>query len=220
MSNVSKQYGPHHTIPLMEYGSDRHMLVPEVANEVIQVINRLIRAEIVEGPTSQVVPSDNRFTFVIKRSAAGTVNTVDDIFYPFKIYVFPSEQRATPDANNDWRKFRVRNGVVIGNILSPVNPSGTDGAAIPEHFSVSESDMADVVVPDGTTEYWFWLDIDEGTNSATVNHGLPAARPASWSITTFPIGVVDTSSYSESKRALIRQYVRTDVIIPCLSFTP
>lgn len=136
--------------------------------------------------------------------------------FPFKIYVFPSGKRASPDLANDWRKFRVRNGRVVGNTITPVEPSGTDGAANPDDFTVDESDMTDITVDAGVAKYWFWLEIDEGSATASIEHS--ETPPAAWTLTVIPIGWVDTDTYETEKRANIQQLLRTDVIIPCLEF--
>lgn len=137
-------------------------------------------------------------------------------YFPFRIYVFPAGRRTTPDPDSDWRKFRVRQGVVIGNTPTPVIVSGCDGADYPDTGVVDEGDVADIEVPSGTAEYWFWLEIDEASATATLEHG--ASPPAAWALTVIPIGKVDTDTFADDNRALIRQYLRTDVIIGCLNF--
>lgn len=204
------------TIPLMEYESPRHLLIPEVANQLIKAVNALLKLEIVDGRANEIVVSDDKFTIVTKRSDFSNDASEIQNWFPFRVYTFPPAQRASPDNDVDWRKFRVRHGVVFGDERYPVDPTGTDGAAIPDDFRISEGDMADIVVAAGTERYWFWLDIDEVAGTAEVMHGdIP---PAAWSLTVIPIAEVDTASYVDTQRAPVRQYLRTDVIIPCLDF--
>lgn len=138
-------------------------------------------------------------------------------FFPFRIYVFPSGRRTTPDATTDWRKFRVRNGRVVGNTTDPIEVAGTDLAANPDSDTIDEADVTDITVASGVAAYWFWLTIDEGSATATLAHGT--TPPATWTLTTIPIGYVNTSgAFATNKQADIQQLLRTDVIIPCLNF--
>lgn len=145
---------------------------------------------------------------------------LDQMYFPFRVYVFPSGKRSSPDSDTDWRKFRVRNGAVVGNTATPIDTvAGTDGAEYPDDLTESplaESDVADVAVASGTSAYWFWLEIDEGSVTATIEHG--ASPPSAWTLTVILIAKVDTNTHAAEKRALVRQYLRTDVIIPCLEF--
>jgi hypothetical protein len=182
---------------------------------LITLANGILSGKVVRGEDGIFI-SDNNVLFSISDAVSGSSSSTSENWYPFKVYVFPSDQRSTPDAENDWRKFRVRSGVVFGALQDPVDVSGTDGATIPESFNMTEGDVTDIVVPDDTPAYWIWLDIDEGSTTAIIQHST--TRPAAWAINIIPVAVIDTSSYSDSKRALIRQYLRTDVIIPCLDF--
>lgn len=137
-------------------------------------------------------------------------------YFPFRIYVFPSGKRTTPDPDTDWRKFRVRNGRIYGNTITPVEPAGTDGATNPDDRTVDEADMTDITVASGVAKHWFWLDIDETSATAVVQNS--ATPPAGWTLTIIPIGYVDTLTYEADQRADIIQALRTDVIIPCLNF--
>src|SRR6185503_4514365 len=78
--------------------------------------------------------------------------------HPFKIYCFPTELRASPDPETDWRKFRVRGGVVIMSRIEPYAVRGTDGAKCADSDERDESDVSDVLVPADCESYFFWIE--------------------------------------------------------------
>lgn len=69
----------------MEYDSDRHMLVPEVANHVIKAVNALLRMEIKKGGTApQVLLSDDKLTLVLPDAGADPSTSGSELV-PFRI---------------------------------------------------------------------------------------------------------------------------------------
>ena len=132
--------------------------------------------------------------------------------HPFQIYVFPATERASP-GSTDWRKFRVRGGYVIGKGTEPVEVSGTDGAKLDDD-PIAEGDVTDITVDAEVERYWFWLDIDEGSDTVLLDHG--ETPPTNWTLLLIPIGWVDTNTKVADSEAIIRQFLRADAIIPCL----
>ena len=107
----------------------------------------------------------------------------------------------------------MRGGYVIGRGIEPVEVSGTDGAQLDDD-PISEGDVTDITVNASVSRYWFWLDIDEDSNTVTLEHS--ATPPAEWTLLLIPIGWVDTATNEAESEAIIRQFIRTDVIIPCV----
>lgn len=128
--------------------------------------------------------------------------------HPFKLYCLPWALRTATSAD-DWRKFRVRAGRVMG-----ADVTGTDAADDNPDGELFPS-VTDIEVPDGTAAYWFWIEISGAAGS--VQH---SAAPASngWAgfpipdETHIPIGYVDTETKSAGKVAIVRQLLRTDVV--------
>lgn len=128
--------------------------------------------------------------------------------HPFRIYCAPWNLRATNTAD-DWRKFRVRAGRVMG-----ADVTGTDAADDNPDGELFPS-VTDIEVPDGTAAYWFWIEIS-GAAGAVQHSAAPASNGwAGFPIpdeTHIPIGYVDTETKSAGKVAIVRQLLRTDVV--------
>lgn len=54
-----------------EHDSDRHLLVPEEANQLVSGHNRMHRLEIVRGESDEVLISDDKVTLQLKRGSDG-----------------------------------------------------------------------------------------------------------------------------------------------------
>ena len=149
--------------------------------------------------------------------------------HPFRIYTLPDVLRAEPDPETDWRKFIVRAGRVM-----ETDAEGTDGYdddPDSEFIPDTAEEYAEITVPEGEEEYWFWLEIDTSATptTAVVRYGpTPTASTgpgtSSWTSTNpwtsapvpdsdhIPIGKVDTSIESDTHTAVIRQYLRADIV--------
>jgi hypothetical protein len=142
--------------------------------------------------------------------------------HPFKIYRLPSVLRVTPAPATDWRKFRVRAGLVCLTAAAGLAVAGTDDADFPGLEMLDEDDVADIVVPDATASYKFWVEIDDEGDchlrhaaDPTVEH--ETYNPNPW--TAYPavdqlhflIGWVDTLTHTATRRALVRQLIRADI---------
>lgn len=135
-------------------------------------------------------------------------------FHPFRIYVHPQDSRTSP-ASDDWRKIRVRSGIVLVSGVD-YTLSGVDDCDEPDSGMLATT--GDITVPENTAQYWVWLVLTtSGTPTATVSSG---ATPPSWDATHLPIGYVDTDTNAAEKYVVIRQIQRTDVIVQAAGAPP
>lgn len=184
-------------IPPIEPGSDSR-LVWRVVNQLLEAIKailaRLVKLE--TDPSRRALQPGQK-----------------DRMFPFRLYPCPVAYRQNDGA--DWRRFRVRAGEILLLETDGILPDNTDGVEIPDEEVIPDS-MADVVIADGVPFHWFWIEISEGEGSSIVasveNSETP---PANWSQTVIPIGYVDTLTFADEHRARVRQYLRTDIIMPC-----
>lgn len=158
------------------------------------------------------------------------------VFYPFKIYSYPSVWRATPAIATDWLKFRIHGGryqsiVVAGTDgVDVAGTAGPDAQIIPAE---ADGGVTEYTLATGHAAIYFW--IDATTTSAPVikfgyvgmavsgNGGDPVAL--GWTNypipdgAHIPIGIVDTSTDATDHWAHVRQLLRHDISLadqgPC-----
>ena len=160
-----------------------------------------------------------------RRPGTGPLETL----HPFKIYQTPLEFADGVDSSTYWRTFRVRAGRVLG-----WDATGTDAAtddvpnSDPDALYYPSGDV-DIVVPETTAKFWFWIEINAG--AAVVRYGTdptatqyPATGTALWTSTNswgaapipdishVPIGWIDTNTHADELRAVVRQLLRADVV--------
>jgi hypothetical protein len=129
--------------------------------------------------------------------------------HPFRLYRL-TLRRVGWSGGAEWRTFRVRAGRVMGTDVT----SGTDGVADPDG-GVKPDGPFDVVVPENCPRYWFWLDL---SGTPMVRHGEDPAQ-AGWSgfpepdAEHVPIGWVDTRSKAAEGTAVVRQFLRGDLVV-------
>lgn len=148
----------------------------------------------------------------------GLLRTGATTMHPFRIYNVPS-RLGGGYAADIWRKFRVRSGSVIFESATAVNAGGTDGETDPDSSGASISSTNIFTVPDETSAYWVWLEMLWGGTSwtVTVKHGA-APDENGWTDWPaldgrhIPIGKIDTQTKTATKQALVRQYLRGDII--------
>jgi hypothetical protein len=160
-----------------------------------------------------------------------------DLFYPFKIYSFPSSSRATPAITSDWLKFRIHGGFYQGVAVTGTDgvdaaapgttnyvPGGPDAQMFPSESGTDFSGY-EYALDSGQTQIYFWIDATVPT-APVINFGYPGMTvsgnggdPVTLGWTAFPtpdanhipIGWVDTSTDSATYWAHIRQLVRNDL---------
>lgn len=146
--------------------------------------------------------------------------------FPFRIYQMPDYLRETPlaDPATIWRAVRVRSGLILNATVDPTNlPAGTDTIDQPyDDVFASQADgtpitgVVDIIVPEATQNYWFWIDLDANE----VCYGADPTDPDSgtaWG--TFPtadgshvvIGWCDTLTLGTQGQMIIRQIQNSDV---------
>jgi hypothetical protein len=143
------------------------------------------------------------------------------LFHPFKLYQLPPMYRDGTSAD-DWLKFRVRAGRVLGT-----DAAGTDGQDADPDAEVYVPGAADITLPSGAAKFWFWLEFGAGGSGAIVRYGTdPTAASYStawmsinpWTVAPVPdsqhvpIGWVDTSTDTGNHNAIVRQLLREDVV--------
>ena len=146
-------------------------------------------------------------------------------YHPFKLYQFSNILRDDRDADEDWRKFLVRSGLVFLADANGLLPSGTDEVDFPDSDTVADLGAIDeILVPTATAKYWLWIEIADDNSSAAIRHAAdPTVFHATFNPTPWddfpdmdgfhiPIGYVDTNTNASEKIALVRQFVRTDLI--------
>ena len=109
--------------------------------------------------------------------------------HPFQIYPHPDDVPG-PD---DWRKFRVRHGIIFLN-WAEVVATGTDNVA-----------AASVLASAATNRFWFWFEISGGAVSVQ-----SSATPPTWSGLHVPIGYVNTQTDGVS---IVTQIVTTNLFL-------
>ncbi|MCX6922604.1 MAG: hypothetical protein NT154_05225 [Verrucomicrobia bacterium] len=140
--------------------------------------------------------------------------------HPFKLYQYPSLFRDGTSAD-DWRKYRVRAGNVLGT-----NATGTDAQDTDPDTEIYPPTATDITVPANTAKYWFWLEIDSGATPATaiVRHGTdPTDDSYAIPWDTAPenpvpdanhitIGYIDTLTNAADCIPIVRQLLREDIV--------
>lgn len=132
--------------------------------------------------------------------------------HPFQIYTMPACARSAPTADpaNDWRRFRVRSGFILGT-----EPTGTDGAQWPDSGAFSGTYTDEITVDAEVAEYWFWL--QQSGDTWSVQHDDTPGL-AGWDAfptpdaENIPIGFVDTATHYATRQAVVRQLLRADVV--------
>lgn len=187
-------------IPRIEPGSDTRRnwrVINQLLDTIQGILARLVKLE--TDPSRRTLQTGQK-----------------DRMFPFRLYPCPVAYRQND--GNDWRRFRVRAGELLLTATDGILPDNTDGVEIPDDEFVPDS-MADVVIASGVPFHWFWIELTEGEGSsvfASVENS--ATPPAEWSMTVIPIGYVDTLTNADTHKARVRQYLRTDVIMPCDPF--
>ncbi len=131
--------------------------------------------------------------------------------HPFRIYRRPNSLRLTADANW-WRKFTVQHGYV--NNVRTATTDDADAA-----WGVEQT--IEIVVPSGKDAYYIWVDSTLSGSSVTANTIQSGSAPwpgfpnqtHSAKMSTL-LARIDTLTYESTKRALIRQFVFQDIILP------
>jgi hypothetical protein len=146
-------------------------------------------------------------------------------YHPFKLYQFSNILRDDRDADEDWRKFLVRSGLVFLDDANGLLPSGTDEVDFPDSDTLADLGAVDeILVPAATAKYWFWIEIADDNSNAAIRHAADPTvfhatfNPNPWDDFPdmdgfhIPIGYVDTNTNASEKIALVRQFVRTDLV--------
>lgn len=88
----------------------------------------------------------------------------------------------------------------------------TTGWFKPNGATIVPTDVeTEITITSGVAEYWFWLEVTNTTASVA-----SSATEPDWTINQIPIGWVDTNTYSGDSRAVINQFLKDHVYIPCL----
>lgn len=167
-----------------------------------------------------------------------------DYLHPFKVYPVPiGLLHLDYDPDKAWRTVRVRGGSVLTTSATGVIATGTDGVDQPYYGglniltdgSTPTSGCIDIVVPDSTGAFYFWLEIAADGLSAVMRWSTSlsatsytdtegSGAEASWTSTNAWTGAptpdanhvmvaeVDTSTRRADHFAVIRQYQPSDVL--------
>lgn len=127
-------------------------------------------------------------------------------YHPFKIYQVPTVLRFAPNPATDWRKIRVRSGLLIFDDFDGITPDGTDDAALPDTEDIP-ADLADeITAPEDTAKFYLWIDYSDITAPFI---GYDIAKP-DLDGTIIPLGWADSHTNSATRTLNIRQLLRTD----------
>lgn len=81
--------------------------------------------------------------------------------FPFAVYNLPRVLRSSPDDANDWRKFRVHAGKVVG--IYSASTDGENTSTDPQQLSGFNSAF-DVWAPNSSSSFYFWLECGYSSN--------------------------------------------------------
>jgi len=162
-------------------------------------------------------------------------------FYPFKLYNLTKDFRPDIE-NKTWRTFTVRAGNVLTKYVdSRSMVQGTDDVTYTDYnFIPSPVSHGSFEVPISSSNFWVWIHVltgsaitgSSGSNEQYIVHygdKNPATNYTSsgksvgsqsyaWdnfpssSTQNIPIGYIDTATSGAMGRALVRQYLRSDVL--------
>ena len=143
--------------------------------------------------------------------------------HPFQVIQSPSHS----STSEDWRTFRVRAGAYG---TTPV--AGTDGADVAAGGNIAEgvndiddpqtetvdaaySTSIDIIVPDAKLSYYIWLDVTDAA-LPEIDHGdtIPGGGTDDdwWNNSGYIlIAIIDTQTFTATKIAKRRQFVRDDI---------
>jgi hypothetical protein len=152
--------------------------------------------------------------------------------HPFKIYQYPAVLRADETSLDDWwRMFLVRAGRVLESDATGTDEIDAEPDTDSFPFGASLTDN-EITVPENLPQFWFWLEITSGSPTAavvrysdsptdssyddSVNPAWTSTDPwSTWPVpddTHVPIGYVDTQTRLTEKVALVRQFLRADLV--------
>jgi hypothetical protein len=197
-------------------GRSRTLLSARVANELVDALNALLTMEVKRGSSDSVLISDNGTVITLRRSDAPTEDDIPSGWFPFKVYV----SGANPSSETtDWRTFRVRAGAMLFDGATPINVTGTDGTDADPDNEEAATGTDRFTVADSTANYYVWIEFEYSTGawSAAIHHGTDPTADGWADYPAFDghhllVAHIDTNTYSGDKIAVIRQYVRSDVI--------
>lgn len=170
-------------------------------------------ADQTESLVNNVAELQRQLVRLQRRSAVGEIET--EQYFPFKIYQSPADPAASPA----WLNFRVRSGLIALAI-----PAGTDNVDFPDLIESKQPDSTpnipdydnpaiDFTVASNTTHY-VW--INTTTTPTVENSATPPV--AGWSTASgwddgshILLGWIDAVTGNASKKAYVRQIVRTDL---------
>lgn len=121
---------------------------------------------------------------------------------PFQVYFKTNSERETVEADW-WRIFYVRHGYV--------NRIKTDGC---DDADDEGTTATEIEVPDGTAVYWVWVSINLTSAANTIGHGATwTGYPSllSAGVAYRPLARIDTDTFSDDKRAVVRQFQCGDI---------
>lgn len=129
--------------------------------------------------------------------------------FPYRTYWLPNTRRATADANA-WRKFYVQHGYVNGIKTDGCDDTDEEGTVATE-----------IIVPDVTPEYFVWVEValtEGAVFTATIDHGETGwdsfpTQPDLPDTYYAPIARIDTATYADLQRNVIRQFVYQDIFL-------
>lgn len=177
----------------------------------------------VEAALDAVTPVDVPGIITYDRTAKGVkANIVQKpgaaapiTYHPFKVYKSPPNPDDDPDDSALWRTFRVRAGA-----LGTVPVLNTDGAdespdnpASPVTNRAYDADI-DIIVPDATAAFYIWIDATDET-SPFIDSGVTIPGGGTdddwWGGIYYLVCIIDTNTYTATKRAIPRQFIRDDI---------
>ena len=189
------------------------------ANEWNLVVEALARISPASAPGVKLSKTTHGTLHVVSPSSQ---RRVQESFHPFKVYESPPN-----DDETDWRTFRVRAGAYG---TTPV--AGTDGADVAEGGNIAEgvndvdavdaqvvdydySTSIDIIVPDAKLSYYIWLDVTDAA-LPEIDHGdtIPGGGTDDdwWNNSGYIlIAIIDTQTFTATKIAKRRQFVRDDI---------
>lgn len=147
----------------MEYDSEKHLLIPEVANHLIRALNSLLRLEIKKGGTApQVLLSDDKVTIVLPDNGLDQTNSSSSA--PFHINT-PNQGTA------NFKDITVNNGYLS---FTHTTPAKIDAVPYAGPWLNGSNDPVSLTVPDDLFVYVYlyftgsnWIITCASTDDAT-----------------------------------------------------
>lgn len=187
-----------------DYGENRHLLVPEEANLIVNGLNRIHSMEVVRGNADQVLISDQKITIQLKATEAEAATSETN--FPFEIL--------QPNAGTaNFKDIQIN----AGNLWAYPSPEDMAAALFTgSHISAAIFNFNTTITLPASAAIYVFIQYSGGgwSVAATDTDDGSWLEFGSTDNKHFVIGFIDAVTNAGSQQLIVSQYVRSDVTWP------